>query len=108
MKKTLISLSILVSLAGLTGCQRGIEPKAEAKRVVTFEASTSPEKKDAHYCKGITTKGIRCKRRVANEGDYCWQHEIQANPCWRKAGSPPKEDCYYEDGDVTRPIPGKP
>jgi hypothetical protein len=107
MKRTIAGLGLLVALTGISGCQRSIEPKAEAKQMVTFETSASPEKKDAHYCKGITLKGAHCTRRVKAEGDYCWQHEIQANPCWRKAGSPPKEDCYYQDGDVTRPIPGK-
>jgi hypothetical protein len=107
MKRTLLGLAILAALAGFTGCQRGIEPKAEAKRTVTFETSASPQK-EVHYCKGITLKGAHCTRRVKAEGEYCWQHEIQANPCWEKAGSKPKEDCYYKDGDVTQPIEGKP
>jgi hypothetical protein len=64
MRKTAISLAIVIALAGSFGCQRSVEPKAEARtKLVTFEASDKPEK-EVHYCKGITAKGVRCSRHV--------------------------------------------
>jgi len=104
--RTLLTLTLLVLLAvSFTGCQRG---SAATPKQVEVEAASPQAAKDVHYCKGITAKGERCKRHVKAEGEYCWQHVIQANPCWRPKGSQPKQDCYYQDGDVTRPIPGKP
>lgn len=81
MKKALISLAILVALAGLSGCQRSIEPKAQAQ-VISREAITdteveAQEPKERHTCAGITKQGKRCRKPVKAEGDYCWMHASQ-------------------------------
>jgi hypothetical protein len=101
----LLGFAALLMVLTLTSCQ-GSSASTAPKAQAALESSATP--KPAFYCKGITLKGAHCTRRVKADGDYCWQHEIQKNPCWRPKGSAPKEDCYYQDGDVTRPIDGKP
>lgn len=44
-------------------------------------------------CIGMTTKGDRCTRRVAEEGSYCWQHEAQN----RGANIPESRQIQPED-----------
>lgn len=76
MKKTLISLAILAALVGLSGCQRGIEPKAQAASVAV-EQQAVKDLKERHYCAGITKVGVRCRKPVKAEGGYCWIHANQ-------------------------------
>lgn len=100
---------MLISLAGLSGCQRSVEPKAAAvSKACATDTDCEKAPRTIHYCKGVTVTGQHCKRHVKADGDYCSQHEIQSNPCWQPKGSKPVEDCYYKDGDVTRPIEGRP
>lgn len=108
----LFVLALLLVSAGIsTRCSSSARSQTTKTQAATVskEPITDTEVETAyHYCKGITLTGKHCTRRVKNDSDYCFQHKIQANPCWQPKGSQPKEDCYYEDGDVTRPIPDKP
>ncbi len=92
-----LALLLLIASFSLSGCQR-IQPNVEAQATVKTK-----ESKDVHYCAGKTKAGDRCKRHVKNDGGYCYQHAQQSS-CYRPKGSQPVEDCYYEDGDTTRPI----
>ncbi len=104
--KAVLAVAVVLACVAMAGCQR-VAPAVEAQAVSTSEAAPSPAKA-VHYCAGKDKDGSRCKRHVKNEGDYCWMHREQANPCWRPKGSKPKEDCYYKDGDTTQPIDGRP
>jgi len=65
---------VLVLTFSITACQRAsVTPSVSA---ATPQAATTPAK-EAHYCAGITKQGVRCKRRVKNEGDYCFIHKDQ-------------------------------
>lgn len=89
MKKTLTGLAILIALVGLSGCQRSIEPKAQAQNVAIStpcatdsdcekaEAKATP--RQVYYCAGVTKEGSRCRKHVKHEGDYCWMHQSQKN-----------------------------
>jgi hypothetical protein len=124
---TLILASLLAFAS--TACN-GTRPTIA--QATSETAATRPGKaKKEHYTCGARNKdGTACRKPVKNQGDRCFIHagrparddEPQAtpspspatttakanNPCRLPKGSQPKEDCYYEDGDVTRPIPGTP
>jgi len=77
--KSLLGLLVLAGALGLSGCQRGIEQKVEARssRVASTLIEVEAQMKERHYCAGITKKGVRCRRPVKVEGDYCWMHKDQ-------------------------------
>src|SRR4030095_11977601 len=56
--------------------------------------------------KGQRGRFQNCRDHAITDSDCEWYQ--YRNPCWRKAGSEPIEDCYYHDGWVTRPIKGRP
>lgn len=40
--------------------------------------TTANEDTHKHFqCMGTTVKGLRCKKKVAHEGDYCSYHQYQ-------------------------------
>jgi hypothetical protein len=73
MKRTLLALAILATLAGNFGCQR-VTPKVEAAAVVEQKPTKDASDKAVYYCEAIKPDGTRCKRHVNEDGLLCWQH----------------------------------
>ncbi len=101
-----ITLTVALGLsAGLSGCQRANVP-------VTQSQVAAAEVTRKHVCGAATKSGKACRNPVTKDGERCHLHTgaptLAANPCYRPKGSAPVEDCYYEDGDTTRPDAGKP
>jgi hypothetical protein len=70
--KQLLVIALLAMSIGMAGCQRAYTPTVQAQ-----DATEASESKPVHTCAGMTKKGEKCKRRVKNEGDYCFMHKDQ-------------------------------
>jgi len=72
-----LALALLLALTlASVACQRNTPAQT---RTVTFEAAASPTK-EVRYCAGFTKQGVRCRKHVKAEGDYCWMHRDQRKP----------------------------
>lgn len=40
--------------------------------LLSFAVSANAQ---THECAGITTKNVKCKRKIAGSAVYCWQHD---------------------------------
>lgn len=108
LKNTTLPLTALLLLVlSLAGCQRNLVPVVQSQAVASPAASV--EVKARYTCGAKTKAGTPCRKPVKKDGDRCWMHQgVPVHPCFVAKDGQPKEDCYYEDGDVTRPIAGKP
>ena len=84
MKKTIISSIIIGVSLSLLACLTPILCHAQTwkpnpKYIKTKDSVKTGSTDKKYQCSGTTQKGGRCKRKVNENGNFCYQHQNQKN-----------------------------
>lgn len=117
MKRLSMSITVAMMLTGSAyGAHRcnapiGFNSRGRVMRVCKRQVTDK-------RMRGQMSRFENCRAHAVSDSDCEWYEQaprvrvipmsVKRNPCYRSAGSAPVEDCYYIDGDVTRPIKGRP